>query len=683
MRRLSQKRLLRLASLILTGLTVVFGILWVVRGLRPAIACGVLDYLGSGEWSAAFACVDQADYEALLFVVGLAASAVAWLASRNAPDTPMGEYHPTPREQANNRKGMIDRVWSIWIEGHLEQTLYQAVLMSLGMTLRPVAPRPGSVRLRRAGEQERPVPEHVSTVQLFDQAGHTLLILGEPGSGKTTMMLDLARSLLERAKEDESTPIPVVFNLSSLTDPEQSLDDWLVGEFRSNYQVPEKVARYWLAHDELALLLDGLDEVRADRRAGVVEKIDHYRSQHMDRWLVVCCRQSEYAELASEGSAVEDVDAVFLQPLTAAQIKGYLADLAGHEPERLWRALQDDAVLLELTDTPLILNVMLLAAERLDWSVLPSDQGSEVVRSHIYDGYIKGMLARPRNTGRRYPDEKTVKWLHWLAGKMVTYGHTVFLLERMKQSWLNRSRNRPIWATVFQLTFGLVLGLLGALINGSIEWLVVGFVGGWSFGLVLGRSDIEVNEMFRYNIGRKEVVNGLAYALICMLVGWAILRSFVTVLMLGLISMLGYWFGFRLLDVSTALERDFQTSQPNAGIRHSMCNGLLVVAIVWMGFAFVSRLGNEPNQDVPLFFGLSLGLFLGLYYGLGTAIKHYTLRLVLFLDGSMPLNYVRFLDYCVDRVLLRRVGGGYIFIHRTMMEHIAALDLEKWKDEPG
>jgi hypothetical protein len=37
------------------------------------------------------------------------------------------------------------------------------------------------------------------------------------------------------------------------------------------------------------------------------------------------------------------------------------------------------------------------------------------------------------------------------------------------------------------------------------------------------------------------------------------------------------------------------------------------------------------------------------------------------------LNYV-------DRVLLRRLGGGYMFIHRTRMEHIAGLDLEKWKE---
>jgi hypothetical protein len=32
-----------------------------------------------------------------------------------------------------------------------------------------------------------------------------------------------------------------------------------------------------------------------------------------------------------------------------------------------------------------------------------------------------------------------------------------------------------------------------------------------------------------------------------------------------------------------------------------------------------------------------------------------------------------FLDHCVDLIFLRRVGGGYIFIHRLMMEHFAEM----------
>jgi hypothetical protein len=30
----------------------------------------------------------------------------------------------------------------------------------------------------------------------------------------------------------------------------------------------------------------------------------------------------------------------------------------------------------------------------------------------------------------------------------------------------------------------------------------------------------------------------------------------------------------------------------------------------------------------------------------------------------------------IDRLLLRRVGGGYIFIHRTLMEYFASLSEE-------
>jgi hypothetical protein len=39
-----------------------------------------------------------------------------------------------------------------------------------------------------------------------------------------------------------------------------------------------------------------------------------------------------------------------------------------------------------------------------------------------------------------------------------------------------------------------------------------------------------------------------------------------------------------------------------------------------------------------------------------------------------PWRYARFLDYCVERIFLRKVGGGYIFVHRMLMEYFAALE---------
>ena len=34
------------------------------------------------------------------------------------------------------------------------------------------------------------------------------------------------------------------------------------------------------------------------------------------------------------------------------------------------------------------------------------------------------------------------------------------------------------------------------------------------------------------------------------------------------------------------------------------------------------------------------------------------------------------LHYAADRIFLRKVGGGYIFIHRMLMEYFAALEAE-------
>ena len=50
------------------------------------------------------------------------------------------------------------------------------------------------------------------------------------------------------------------------------------------------------------------------------------------------------------------------------------------------------------------------------------------------------------------------------------------------------------------------------------------------------------------------------------------------------------------------------------------------------------------------------------------------LRLLLVRNDSAPWNYPAFLDYAAERVFLRKVGGGYMFIHRMLLEHFASLE---------
>jgi hypothetical protein len=45
----------------------------------------------------------------------------------------------------------------------------------------------------------------------------------------------------------------------------------------------------------------------------------------------------------------------------------------------------------------------------------------------------------------------------------------------------------------------------------------------------------------------------------------------------------------------------------------------------------------------------------------------------LWYEGFAPWQYVDFLDYAAERIFLHKVGGGYIFLHRLLQDHFAAL----------
>jgi hypothetical protein len=71
----------------------------------------------------------------------------------------------------------------------------------------------------------------------------------------------------------------------------------------------------------------------------------------------------------------------------------------------------------------------------------------------------------------------------------------------------------------------------------------------------------------------------------------------------------------------------------------------------------------------------------GLLYGGLASFRHYVLRFLLWRAGSVPWRYVPFLDYAAECILLRKVGGGYIFIHRLLLEYFASLDTIPSREE--
>ncbi|MEC4887828.1 MAG: hypothetical protein SAL70_41935 [Scytonema sp. PMC 1070.18] len=132
----------------------------------------------------------------------------------------------------------------------------------------------------------------------------------------------------------------------------------------------------------------------------------------------------------------------------------------------------------------------------------------------------------------------------------------------------------------------------------------------------------------------------------------------------------GVFFGKILQNVLTLLNKkssiETEISQ-NRSIYKSIKNAILIGIISGLIVGIISGLNR----------GLIFGLIFCLISGGSTYIQHYTLRFVLYYNGSTPLDYVQFLEYATMSRLLQRISGRYRFIHTLLQEHFAAMSLEK------
>jgi DNA polymerase III delta prime subunit len=395
------------------------------------------------------------------------------------------------QQRKRNRATMLDLVQSIWIKGVLEPSLYGVAQITLELQHKPSAVIPPLGVVQREFQQTGPLPTQTSIQQVYEQANSKLLILGEPGSGKTTLLLELTRDLLERARQNEGDPMPVVFPLSSWATKRLPLSEWLAEELNAKYQLPPPLACSWILTDQVLPLLDGLDEVAAPHRAACVEAINAYLRTHGLLPTVVCCRQADYLALSPPMMLST---AVVVQPLTQEQIETYLIS-AGEPLATLRQVRQEDTDLQTLASTPLMLTILMQAyrGTPLDGiaplGTLPDKQ------RQVFEAYVKRMLTR-RGPLKAGTDQQVAHWLSFLATQMRAHNQTVFYLEHLQSDWLPENRLRRLHRVgvevlsglIGMLLFGLVFGLFGryTAVGGEsgafVSWLTFGL----SFGLFLG-----------------------------------------------------------------------------------------------------------------------------------------------------------------------------------------------------
>ncbi|TCC54087.1 NACHT domain-containing protein [Kribbella capetownensis] len=327
-------------------------------------------------------------------------------------------------DQPRNRTNALARV-DLYLSQRVAGSLASRTRIALALDERPEAViRPYDLLVQPLDSSPRPVSDDTDIGTVFDQLQDSMLILGAPGAGKTTLLLELARALAEQAHADESKPIPVLIDLAGWTaQPSRKDDDepanspllagfvrWLLGELDNRYGIPPAVGRTWLRRGRLALLLDGLDEIAKPSRARLAPVLEELRHRYLVGRLAITCRTQDYELLPDQLSLH---GAVHIRPLTRQQVFDYFAAV-GPDLDGARVAIEQDDELWDLVNSPLMLNVMILAYHgRVPEEVVAG--GVADLRRELFDTYISEVLARHRSTSRQYDSRTAVRSLWCLA----------------------------------------------------------------------------------------------------------------------------------------------------------------------------------------------------------------------------------------------------------------------------
>ncbi len=677
---------------------------------------------------------------------------VAWLTERRAALN--AAYRPAIVDEDRNRRNkeaLLKKVRSRWVDAVLKSSIKPTGFLELDLQYEPGAVERPWEQDSRHSHVARPAPvcDHSTILEVFDNAHGRLLILGEPGSGKTIAMLELARSLIERAEKDLVTPIPVVFNLASWAEARKRIEYWLMDELSLKYEIPREIGGWWIQRGELLLLLDGLDEVKQEYQGECVSAINSFVQAHEEVKLAVCCRNAEYERIPSHLRLHE---AVVLQPLTPEKVERCLSSV-GHLYPEVRRLFQKDPAWQGFAHSPLLFNSLMVASQSTSFASAPKFASMEDRRRYMLDAYVDCMFDQG-GLVQRFDRDRTLNWLRWLARKMKEHTQDLFLIEKIQPDWLPEGRKRLydfgvrlFLQLAMGVSFGMATGVAAGMVFGSsfgvissiafgiawalISWLaferrytvwdtltigvVVGIafgVGGWmaqgtpgaiGFGLIgfgvglvayrFGGEQVGKLSSFgtTQNVVLIEALTpswtkaarsislwipfGMAVGMVIGIAVW-LQAGPLAGLIYAIATALVYILTFGIAGGLSSGEIETKTV-PNQGILHSRQNG--------------TRMGNWFGLIIGLVFGFSFGLTFGpvrgvlggltsglagwtvgwcLFGGL-TYIQHYWLRTLLVLGKCMPWNYAEFLKYASERCLLRTVGGGYMFIHRLLLDYFA------------
>lgn len=506
-----------------------------------------------------------------------------------------------------------------------------------------------------------------------------LVVLGEPGAGKTALVVLLTLSLL--ANPEPREPVPVLLPLSSWDPRNEHLYTWLARKLTEEYPGLGNAAAYGphaaqrlVADERVMPVLDGLDETPPELQAAAIDAIDLATAG--GRPLVLTCRRTEYEDaVLHQGVILTSATVVEMQPVDIEDAARFLT-ARQHPGRSSWQPVieylrhRPRGPLGQVMSTPLMVDLARTAyggpasdpAELSDAARFP-DRAS--LEEHLLDAFLPAAYPRqqPRLSSAagirpavlpQYEPEQSRRWLTFLAQ------HLQRARTRDLAWWeLADAIPQPTRGLIFAFPSAVIAAVAGELAGGPR----VGIVYGAAFGLAgfaahrFGRrpGPLRVELRFhgtaprflrRFGIG---LVIGLALGL-----GWSLSH--------GLVLMLGLVFG------------------------------LALGAHVWLDTPADARCVSSPltvlrqDRTAALSYTLTYALSMGTFYVVADAFTNRTIYIPVF-GGSFDIGLALVTGIVVAplaRLAFGRSGalayglaavaaGGLVFPHaRTLLGAILA-----------
>lgn len=601
-----------------------------------------------------------------------------------------------------NRRNLIGTVRRMYVDNVLEKPLHRKVQLLLGLEeLEGESIRPSFfIEGDSVGQTTHSM---VDIVSVIDQFGRVIVVLGEPGSGKTFLLWELCSQLLNRAEHNNSNPLPVVLNLCNWVQGQKDIREWVTDELDRQYGLNWQVSENWLEADQLCILLDGLDEVREEFQGRCIDAIEEFLVSYKAP-VIISGSANNHRHLRQKLSVS---CMLMIQPLFSNQINQFLS-YSSPRLEVFHELRRDSSAAQTLLQTPLSLNIIAVACNHADSQKLLELGSRKALKlSDFYSMYIQRVFELKSPSKKGYTVNQALRWLRNLANIMSMRSDAQLFVEDLDLSWLPPNKQRKVrfqsqvWLSILS---GIPLGLLIGIIIGSLGNAVGGMISGILFAVALSLDShkfIRQGMSFFLPVDDMKIGDSIDWHSLARVDPWVLFVPLMCTTTVGVWTSLGgfTWVealifglicGLCLLgdEILKAIEPAESKSRihPNQDIRRTVLNIITYGIVLGFLFGFWWTILNAPILALEfdsfsvgwLLLGVTVGVVYGCRIGGGEALVRYVvLRKVIDDHDLLPFDLISFLDEMESRLLIQRTGASYCFTHHSLHEYIGNLTDEE------